>query len=256
MTRILLTNDDGYFAPGIRAAKRALEAVPDWEVVIVAPDREQSASSHALTLHRPLRLDQVDRDVYKVDGTPTDCALLGLRGGLAIPPTLVVSGINAGGNMGEDVTYSGTVAAAMEGTILGVPSISVSLVGDTHFETAAYVTVRIVREVLQRGLPPATFLNVNVPDCPLDQLLGISITSQSRRMYEDQVVTKRDPRGRVYFWIAGDVPEWIADNSSDYAAVISGQVSVTPLHLDMTNPRALSELRKWSLSLNNEPSRE
>jgi len=249
MTRILLTNDDGHFAPGIEVMRRVLEEVESWDVVVVAPDREQSACSHALTLHRPLRLDQVEPGVYKVDGTPTDCVLLSSRGGLAVPPDIVVSGINRGGNMGDDVTYSGTVAAAMEGTLLGMPSMAVSLVGEAHFETAAAVAVHLIGEMIAHGLPPDTLLNVNVPDVPLAELQGILVTSQSRRTYHDDVINKRDPRGRAYYWIAGDAPEWVAGGETDYAAVSSGCASVTPLHMDLTNHPAIAEIKAWSLAL-------
>lgn len=248
MTRILLTNDDGFFAPGLSIMRKAMEE-QDWDVVVVAPDREQSASSHALTLHRPLRLDQVEAGVYKVDGTPTDCVLLSARGGLAVPPELVVSGINRGGNMGDDVTYSGTVAAAMEGTLLGMPSFALSLVGDQHYETAAAVGVHLITQVLEHGMPPDTLLNVNVPDVALADMRGMLVTAQSRRTYHDQVIAKRDPRGRAYFWIAGDVPQWTASDGSDFAAVNAGYASVTPLHLDLTNEHALSHLTTWSLSV-------
>jgi len=247
MTRILLTNDDGFFAPGLKVMREALEE-EEWDVVVVSPDREQSGASHALTLHRPLRLDQVEPGVYKVDGTPTDCVLLAARGGLAVPPDLIVSGINAGGNMGDDVTYSGTVAAAMEGTLLGMPSLAISLVGDQHFETAAVVGVQLIRQAIQHGLPADTLLNINVPDRPLAEVQGILITSQSRRTYHDQVIAKRDPRGRAYFWIAGDVPEWTAGDGSDFAAVNAGYVSLTPLHLDLTNKAAMAHLHEWTLA--------
>jgi len=249
VTRILLTNDDGFYAPGLRAMRHALEAGDDWEVVVVAPDREQSGASHALTLHRPVRLDEVDPGVYKVDGTPTDCVLVAVRGGLAEPPDVVVSGINAGTNMGDDVTYSGTVAAAMEGTLLSLPSIAVSLDGKTHFDTAATVAASILRTVLDRGLPADTLLNVNVPDVPVSEIQGVRVTTQSRRDYHDQVVRRHDPRGREYYWIAGDVSEWVGDDGSDYATVQRGYVSVTPLHMDLTNERALDELRGWPLDL-------
>lgn len=249
MTRILLTNDDGFFAPGIKALREALGENPEIDVVVVAPDREQSGSSHALTLYRPLRLDQLEPGVYKVDGTPTDCVLVSARGGLAVPPELVVSGINAGANMGDDVTYSGTVAAAMEGTLLGLPSIAVSLVGSTHFSTAAAVAVSLIQRLRESALPPDTLLNVNVPDLPLSDLSGVRLTHQSRRTYHDEIVAKRDPRGRAYFWIAGDAPTWTAGDDSDFAAVSAGFVSVTPLHLDLTNHGAFDALSSWDLKL-------
>ncbi len=249
MMRVLLTNDDGYFAAGISVLRRVLSRNPDLDVVVVAPDREQSGSSHALTLHRPLRFDEVEPGVYKVDGTPTDCVLLATRGGLPEPPEAVVSGINAGANMGDDVTYSGTVAAAMEGTLLGLPSLAVSLVGGTHFETAAEIAAKLLSEACTKGLPRETLLNVNVPDCSRDRLKGVRVTRQSKRTYHDEVIAKRDPRGRAYFWIAGDTPTWVASDDSDYAAVMSGFVSVTPLHLDLTHHAAIEALADWNLEL-------
>ena len=250
MTRILLTNDDGFFAPGIRAMREALLAAEaPMDIIVIAPDREQSASSHGMTLHRPLRLDQVEPEVYKVDGTPTDCVLLAARGGLPVPPDLVISGINSGRNMGDDVTYSGTVAAAMEGTLLGMPSLAVSLAGDRYFDTAASVAARLMFQVLDRGLPPDTFLNVNVPDLPLADVRGALVTAQSRRTYHDQVISKRDPRGRAYYWIAGDVPEGSAADGTDFAAVQEGYVSITPLHLDLTNHAAMDDVRSWRLTM-------
>lgn len=254
MTRILLTNDDGYDAPGITALHAALNRESLWDIVLVAPDRERSASGHSLTLHRPLRLDPVESNVFRVDGTPTDCVILANRGGLDASPDLVVSGVNAGWNLGDDVTYSGTVAAAMEGTLAGLPSIAVSLAGDRHFDTAAAVAVEIVKQTIEHGMPEDTFLNVNVPDIPLDELRGTKVTRLARRSYMENIIQKRDPRGRAYYWFGSDGPEWAAEDDCDYAAVAANYASVTPLHLDLTNYEAMSALSKWRFPVNAENS--
>ena len=244
--RILLTNDDGHFAEGIQTLRRSLSE--QWEVVVVAPDREQSASSHALTLHHPLRVDRVEDEGWRVDGTPTDCVLLAMQGAVdGERPDLVVSGINAGSNLGDDITYSGTVAAAMEGTLLGHPSIAVSLFGDNHFDTAARVTVDLVALVIEHGMPPDTLLNVNVPDIEWESINGLRLTHQGKRTYSEQIVKKRDPRGRPYYWVAGEGPFWETDQGADFTAVDDGYISVTPLHLDLTNHKALDAMRGWGL---------
>jgi len=247
MSGILLTNDDGYFAEGIRVLRDALSEA--WDVTIVAPDREQSGSGHSVTLNHPLRVHEVEPGVHMVDGTPTDCVLMAVRGHIANSPAAVVSGINRGPNIGDDVTYSGTVAAAMEGALLGIPSLAVSLTGTAHFETAAAVTVELMRRLMVEGLPVGVLLNVNVPDVPLGELQGIQITRQSRRTYSDQVVQREDPRGRPYYWIAGDITSRDAPDDSDFASVSNGYASVTPLHLDLTAYSAIAELHDWKLSL-------
>ena len=246
---ILITNDDGYFAEGLIALRDRLSL--EWDVLVVAPDREQSGTSHSLTMHRPLRMEKVEDGLYRVDGTPTDCVLLAARGVLGAPVSVVVSGINRGANIGDDVTYSGTVAAAMEGTLLGIPSLAVSLDGSRNFSAAAEVTAGVVRHLCVRDLPEDTFLNVNVPDLPLAEIKGVAITRQSRRSYIDQVVARRDPRGREYYWIAGSIADREASDGSDFAAVGDGYVSVTPLHLDLTKHAAISVLEEWGLDLKN-----
>ncbi len=242
--RILLTNDDGHFAEGLQTLRGVLSE--RWEVVVVAPDREQSASSHALTLHHPLRVDQVENDVWRVDGTPTDCVRLGMLGAIdGERPDFVVSGVNAGSNLGDDITYSGTVAAAMEGTLLGHPSLAVSLFGNTRYDTAAQVTAELVALVQDNGMPPDTLLNVNVPDVGWEELSGIKLTHQGKRTYSEQIVKKRDPSGRPYYWVAGEGPYWETDEGADFSAVEAGYVSVTPLHLDLTNHRAIETMKDW-----------
>ena len=249
--RILLSNDDGISAPGLRALAEGLAV---WgEVTVVAPDRERSAAGHSLTLNRPLRASRVGRHWYSVDGTPSDCVALALTGLLPRRPDLVVAGINEGANLGDDVTYSGTVAAAAEATLGGCPAFAVSLATDgegRHLETAAQYALVVARAVAARGLPPGTLLNVNVPNLPPDRLRGVAITRQGRRSYSETIVEKVDPRGKIYYWIGGGAPRWEPGEGTDYEAVRAGAVSVTPLHLDLTNYTALETLRGWDLSPN------
>lgn len=246
--RILVTNDDGVGAPGIRALARALAAMG--EVVVIAPEREQSASGHALTIQRPLRVDLVEPGIYRVNGTPTDCVLLGLSGPFQDQRfDLIVSGVNAGANMGDDVTYSGTVAAAFEGTLLSVPSLAVSLATPEprDFEPAAEYARRVARAVAARGLPPKTLLNVNVPPLPLEQIRGCRLTRLGHRVYCDTIVPRTDPRGRPYYWVAGTA-EWDAQEKTDMRAIQDGYVSVTPLQMDMTDYRLLADMESWDFS--------
>ena len=240
---ILVSNDDGIHSPGLSALVEALTDVG--EVVVVAPDREQSASSHALTLHRPLRIDEVATGRWIVDGTPTDCVNLAINGILSERPALLVSGINKGANLGDDITYSGTVSAAMEGTLLGVPSLAVSLIGRGHFafDAAADFARRLAGWVLANGLPPDTLLNVNVPQPPDGEpLRGVRVTRMGRRRYGDAIVEKTDPRGRKYYWIGGEELEFVKEEGTDFHAVDEGRISVTPIHLDLTNYASLEAL--------------
>lgn len=241
MTRILVTNDDGVQAEGIRELARALSELPDAEVVVVAPDREQSASGHSLTLHRPLRLREMEAGWYAVDGTPTDAVNLAIHWLLRErPPDLVVSGINRGLNLGADVTYSGTVSATFEACLLGLPSVAFSLEDgeEASFPRAAEFARRFVATLLAAPLEPRMLLNVNLPARPVN---GVALARLGRRVYRQVVVEKEDPRGRRYFWIAG-TPEWSDDEGTDHHALIHGLASVTPLHLDLTDYRALDRL--------------
>jgi 5'-nucleotidase len=244
---ILVTNDDGVHAAGLGALAAALDELG--EVYVVAPDREQSAVGHALTLHRPLRVTQVGDRRFAVNGTPSDCVNLAVLGLLPGRPVLVAAGINHGSNLGDDVTYSGTVSAAMEGTLLGVPSIAVSQAdaGTAGFEGAAAVTRLLASRVLVEGLPAKTLLNVNVPGATAD---GIRMTRLGHRVYREKVVQEVDPRGQPYYWIGAGPPEWAEDEASDIAAVQRGFVSVTPLHLDLTHYGALGRMGDWESSLN------
>ncbi|MDX1764940.1 MAG: 5'/3'-nucleotidase SurE [bacterium] len=239
---VLLSNDDGVGSRGIRHLSKAM--APLGHVVVVAPDRERSAVGHALTLHKPLRVIEVDEKTFSVNGTPTDCITLAVNRILSLKPDLVVSGINRGGNLGDNVTYSGTVSAAMEGALLGIPSIAVSVVGDGRldYEAAAEATLDIARRVARQGLPRDTFLNVNVPNLPRDQIQGIRVTCMGRRIFKDPVIEKEDPRGRRYYWVAGEEVVVESEGYSDYDAVKDGYISVTPLHLDLTNHEVLKEM--------------
>lgn len=244
MAILLVTNDDGVHAAGLAALARALE--PLGEVHVLAPEREQSACGHALTLHRPLRVDLVGERRHAVNGTPSDCVNLGVLGFLPERPVLVVSGINHGANLGDDVTYSGTVSAAMEGTLLGLPSIAVSLVSGGDFDEAGRVARLIAMRVLVHGLPAKTLLNVNVPPVPPR---GIRVTRLGHRVYDGTVVEQTDPRGRPYYWIGAGPPLWSALDGTDMGAVHDGFVAVTPVHLDLTHHQALLELSSWSPGL-------
>jgi len=245
--RILVSNDDGIRAAGIRALEAALAPLGD--VWVVAPDREQSAASHSLSLYRPLRVEQIDERHYAVDGTPTDAVNLGINGIMKVKPDLVVSGINHGGNLGDDVTYSGTVSAAMEGTLLGIPSIAVSLVSRqaSDFSVAAAFAARLAEVVRGRGLPRDTLLNVNVPALSAAELRGYRITRQGKRRYGDAIVEQVDPRGRTYYWIGGDDLGFVPDEGTDCTAVDGGYISVTPLHLDLTNYASMADLGEMAL---------
>lgn len=246
--RILVSNDDGIQSEGLKALADALSGVG--EVFVMAPDRERSAASHALTLHFPLRVEQVAPRWYAVDGTPTDCVNLGVNGRMLLPerPDIVVSGINKGANLADDITYSGTVAAAIEGTLLGLPSVAVSLAGRTkhEFGPVANFAARLVEKVAQHGMPKDTLLNVNAPNLPAAEIRGVKVTRMGKREYGDAIVEKTDPRGRKYYWIGGDELRHHEVEGSDIAAVLGGYISVTPLHLDLTNFRAQHELASWS----------
>lgn len=239
--RILVTNDDGIFAEGLIALAQALESVG--EVTIVAPASEQSASAHSLTLTRPLRIRKHAERQFSVDGTPTDCITLALTRLLADQlPDIVVSGINYGGNLGDDVTYSGTVAGALEASVFGLPGIAFSLVTRSRFDFthAAGFASELTRRVLTVGLPQGTILNVNIPPGPIR---GARLTHQGIKIAHSEVVEGLDPRGRPYFWIGEQQTSWKEDEGSDYAAVAADVVSITPLRTDMTDYRALEFLR-------------
>ncbi len=236
MKRILVTNDDGVFSEGIKLLRDSLGELAD--VTVVAPDREQSASGHSLTLDRPLRMQMLEEKVYSVDGTPTDCVNLARQWLMKDdPPDLIVSGINKGSNLGDDVTYSGTVSATFEGSLMGIPSVAFSQeVGENFsFVPAAAFARQLLELLITKKLPPDLLLNVNVP---AGEIKGVRLTRLGRRVYEQSVVERFDPRGRRYFWIAGK-PVWHEDSGTDYEAIKSGCISITPLHLDLTDYRSL-----------------
>jgi len=244
---ILLSNDDGISSPGLTILQEVLASLD--EVWVVAPDRDQSAVSHSLTLQRPLRIEQVGPRAFAVDGTPTDCINLALNGILRERPRLVISGINRGANLGDDITYSGTVSAAMEATLLGVPGIALSLVlyDECDFTTAADFGRRLAAAVLRDRLPPDTLLNVNVPGLPAQQVKGFALTRQGKRRYGDAIVEKVDPRGKKYYWIGGDQLTFVDAEGTDFSAIQRGLISITPLHLDLTNYASLRSLEKLTV---------
>lgn len=251
--RILVTNDDGIDSPGLTALADALKAIG--EVWVVAPDRERTAVAHAVTLHKPLRLHRVAPRTFSVNGTPVDCVNLALLKVMPKPPAIVVSGINKGVNLGDDVLYSGTVSAAMEGTILGVPSIAVSQEGREtfRFPVAADYAARIVRLVLAQGLPDETLLNVNVPNRALRAIKGVRVTCLSRRSFHNPIIEKLDPHGRKYYWIAGTRVSWSRSKNADHEAIEEGRVSITPIHLDCTNYALLDHFRAWEPMIHDKP---
>jgi len=246
---ILISNDDGVHARGIRALIEALREVAD--VTVAAPDRERSGASHSLTMDVPLRAHEISDRVFAVAGTPTDCILLALKMLMPEPPDLVGSGINRGPNMGDDVTYSGTIAAAMEATLLGIPAVAVSLCrcesGKYDYTASAQIARDVALMVLDRGLPDWTLLNVNVPNIPGSEIKGVEVVRQGKQVYEEAVIEKKDPRGRTYYWIGGQLTAWETEPDTDFAAVSQGYVSVTPVHLDLTDYATMDILKEWPL---------
>ena len=244
---ILICNDDGIDAVGIKVLEAALRSLG--HVVTVAPDKERSASSHSLTLRKPIEVITVDEDHYRVCGTPTDCVLLATQIILDRAPDVVVSGINHGPNMGEDVTYSGTVAAAFEGTILGAASIAISALQRSVANAdvnGRYARI-IVEEVLTRGLPKGTLLNVNIPDPDISEIKGIRITKLGSRAYENFIDEEKSPDKKALYTIGGNEPIWKDDEGTDIAAIREGTVSITPLQLDLTNYKAIVDMERWRL---------
>ena len=243
--KILISNDDGYRARGIRVLAEALAELAN--VTVVAPDRNRSGASNSLTLESPLRVRREQDAVYSVNGTPTDCVHLALTGLLDHDPDMVVSGINHGANLGDDVLYSGTVAAAMEGRFLGLPALALSLVGDPagHFETAARVACELVTRLGSSALPADTILNVNVPDLPYEKLQGFRATRLGHRHRAESAYEAKDPRNRTIYWIGPAGPEQDAGPGTDFEAVNSGYVSVTPLQVDLTRYVAIEQVANW-----------
>lgn len=243
--RILVSNDDGYFAPGLACLAEALSAVAD--VVVVAPERNRSGASNSLTLDRPLNLRRAQNGFYYVNGTPTDCVHLAVTGMLDTTPDMVVSGINAGANMGDDTIYSGTVAAATEGFLLGIPAIAVSLASHEgrHYETAARVTVDLVRRFAQNTHTHPWLLNVNVPDVPHHELLGMTVTRLGKRHKAEPVVKAQNPHGETVYWVGAAGKAQDAGEGTDFHAVANRRASVTPLQIDLTQYAQLDAVRDW-----------
>lgn len=250
--RILLTNDDGIGAPGIQALWQSLSRIA--EVIVVAPDIERSATSQAITVHHPIRVDQYCIDeppicAWRVGGTPTDCVKIAIEALMADRPDIVVSGINLGSNLGTDVLYSGTVSAAIEGSLFGITSIAVSL--DTwqapDFSPAAHYTAELVQMLEHKKLPPGTLLNVNVPAISANQIAGIAITKLGVRQYANTFERRQDPRGRLYYWMGGELVDNDNDPDTDIVAVKNNKISITPIHFDLTNHDLIKSLNEWNI---------
>jgi len=243
--RILLSNDDGYLAPGLHCLAQAL--APLAQIDVVAPERDRSGASNSLTLTNPLRVQKAENGFYFVDGTPTDCVHLAITGLLDSEPDIVIAGINRGANLGDDVIYSGTVAAAMEGRFLGLPAIAVSLSGKsgTHFDTAARVVLRLLDMLGREPLPADTILNVNVPDIPFAELAGYEATRLGHRHKAEPVVRASDPHGNPVYWVGAPGPEADAGPGTDFYALRRHAVSITPLHVDLTRYTALDQVSAW-----------
>ncbi len=247
--KILVSNDDGYMARGINALANALAEIA--EVILMAPDRNHSGASNSLTLHSPLRVHEVEKNRYFVNGTPSDCVHLALSGYLDEEPDLVVAGVNHGANLGDDVIYSGTVAAAMEGRYLGLPAIAVSLVIDRygkHFDAAARVARDLVKRLQDHPLPGDVILNVNVPDLPFEELKGVEVTRLGFRHRSEALIRNKDPQGRTIYWIGPAGPGQDAGPGTDFAAIERGAVAVTPLKVDLTRHESLPQLAAWLAS--------
>lgn len=243
---ILLTNDDGIKSEGLHVLKKSLTKLG--RVVIIAPDRERSASGHSLTLIHPIRVEEIDKDTFVTDGTPADCVNISVLGILPQKPNLIVSGINPSPNLGDDVTYSGTVSASMEGTLLNIPSFSISMGAytDIKFDFTAEFASKIANFILNQGLPPHTLLNINVPNLPEKEIKGVAICRLGKRKHYEEVIKRIDPRGKVYYWIGSKgVIDEEGEEGTDVRAIKEGKISITPLHLDMTNYSAIPELKKW-----------
>lgn len=249
--RILLSNDDGVYAPGLMVLYQSLKEIADIDVV--APDRNRSGASSSLTLHNPLRIHRLDNGFVSVEGTPTDCVHLALTGLLSELPDLVVSGINEGANLGDDILYSGTVAAAIEGRFLGLPSIAISLASREchYYETAGQVVKSIVKGLIKEKLPlgVSTILNVNVPDLPEHLLQGITVTRLGTRHVAEPVIREKDPRGHDIYWIGPPGGEADAGPGSDFYAVNNGKVSVTPLMIDFTHHAVMNDIGDWLVKI-------
>jgi len=248
--KILLTNDDGIYSEGIQTLKNQLDNIA--EVIVIAPDRERSTVGHAMTLHKPLRIRQVKvnggSEGYSVNGTPTDCIVIGL---LEImkneKPDLIVSGINRGPNLGDDIIYSGTVSAAMEGGMRNIPSLAISIAAyeNFKFESAALFTKKIISHLIKNNLPENLVLNINFPNIDYKELKGIEITRHGKRVYQDELKKIHDPQGDIHYWLGGDLPEGKIEPDTDFKAIYNRKVSITPLSLDLTNYNIMPKIKDW-----------
>ncbi len=251
--RILVTNDDGIDSEGLIALRDSLSRLG--ETVVIAPDRNWSAAGHNKTMHKPLRVTKVrmagDIEGYSCDGTPSDCVAMSMLGLAGPRPDLVVSGINKGANLGGDVTYSGTVAAAMEAVISGVPGIAVSIssLHDQDFQVAADFAAELAGRVMEARIDPTVLLNVNVPSLQREAIKGVLVTRLGRRVYRDQLIERKDPFGRSYYWIGGDEPTGEAEEGTDIGAIANGFISVTPIHMDLTNYSLIDQLKGWNMTV-------
>ena len=240
--KILITNDDGINSDGIKALENILRSVGN--IYVAAPSQERSAAAHSISFNHPLRIHALDKNRVAVDGTPTDCVMYGVYGLLNHKkPDLVVSGINKGANLGDDITYSGTVSAAMEGTLLGIPSIAISVVnkGKYNYDLLKCFIRNLSKNIIKRGLPKNTFLNINIPDSK--RIKGVMIVRQGKRIYKDKMIKKIDPRGRSYYWLGGKEPSYIKEANTDFYAIEHNMIAITPLHFDLTNHSALRSLK-------------
>ncbi|MDF2547891.1 MAG: surE [Anaerosolibacter sp.] len=252
--RILVTNDDGIYAEGIYKLASALEKVG--EVWVVAPDRQRSATGHAITMHDPLRAEKVNLfdksfPAWSINGTPTDCVKLAIEALMDKKPDIVFSGINKGPNMGTDVLYSGTVSAAIEAAILGIPAVAVSLADheNVNYEYAAEFSASIVDKVLSNPLPPDTLLNINVPNCSKENLNGVKITTLGVRKYKNAFIERIDPRGQVYYWLGGEIVDYHNEEGTDIHSVQNNHISITPIHFDLTKFDLIEKLNHWHIKL-------
>ena len=246
MPTILITNDDGIHSPGLKALQKALD--PLGTIIVIAPDHDNSAISHALTMHRPLKVQELGHQIYSIDGTPTDCVAIGLKKILKSPPDLLVSGINAGPNLGDDISYSGTVSAAIEATMYGIPSIAISVGGTAplNFSAATQVAACMAKKVLHNQLPENTLLNINVPSGTAYN--DIKITKQGRRLWQNAIQETLDPWGNTRYWIGGGTPLADPQQDTDVHVFACGNVSITPIQLDLTNHAGIAFLQDtWRL---------
>lgn len=248
---VLITNDDGIYAEGLKVLIRELRKIA--EVTVVAPDRERSAIGHSLTCFEPLRVQKIKVykkcQIYSSTGTPSDCIILALYDILSVQPDLIISGINRGGNLGNDIIYSGTVAAVVEGLLHEIPGFAISLVAyeNCYYDFAARFACKLAQVLMVKQLPEKTLLNVNVPNIKEEKIRGVEITYQGQSIYRNKLEKRIDPRGQVYYWIGGDKPQGRLEDGSDFKAIVENKVAITPLQLDLTNYRLINELKGWKL---------